>query len=72
MPEIYNGHNFGHVVDQDDVQACAELYGEPKRLYSDEMRELAKLLLPNHEVPTCAEEAFQLYEDLLDQINRYS
>ena len=71
VPEIYGGHNFGNIVDLEDVKACIDMYADSKRMYSDEIRELSNLVLPDHELPSCAQDALCMFRQIFDSLYRY-
>ena len=71
IPEMYGCLNFGNIVDVDNVKACTEMYAEPKRMYSEETKDLVQLLLPNHDMPACAQDALCLFRQILGEIDGY-
>lgn len=71
VPEIFGGRDYGHMVDLDDVEACMDLYSSPKKMYSENIEELAYELLPQHERPRNPDDAYVLYRDLLQEIERF-
>ena len=72
VPEVFGGQDHGHNVDLGDVEACYGLYSSPKKMYSEDIEELANLLLPAHQQPTNTDDAYTLYRNLLREIERFS
>ena len=72
VPEIFGGRDYGHRVDLGDVEVCLDLYSSPKKMYSEDIEELTYLLLPQHERPTNADQAYILYSDLLHEIEIFA
>jgi hypothetical protein len=71
VPEIYGGHNYGHRVDQGDIQICQELYGSPKRLYSNETEDRVRVLTLDNRRPLTADESLTLYIEILKMIEEH-
>lgn len=69
VPEVFGGHNFGKVVDQQDVDICCEMYGLRRTVCSKDFKNLAKLLKPNLQIPVTVQGALELYTELLELID---
>ena len=72
VPEISGGRDYGHRVDLGDAEVCLDLYSSPKKMYSEDIEELTYLLLPHHQRPTDADQAYILYRDLLYEIEIFA
>lgn len=70
VPEIFGGRDYGHHVDLDNLEVCLDLYSSPKKMYSEDIEELAYCLLP-HQKPRNPDDAYVLYRDLLQEIERF-
>lgn len=65
IPEVFGGHNFGKRVDLEDVNACCEIYGSRRKICCQEFEDLARLLIPDLQVPVNVHDALQLYRKFL-------
>ena len=72
VPEIFGGRDYDYRVDLGDVEVCLDLYSSRKKMYSEDIEELTYLLLPQHERPTNADQAYILYRDLLHEIEIFA
>ena len=68
---LFGGRDYGHHVDLDDLEICLELYSSPKKMYCQDIEELAYFLLPQHQRPRNPDEAYALYRDLLQEIEAF-
>lgn len=71
VPEIVGGRDYGHHIDLEDLEVCLDLYSSPKKMYSEDIEELAYCLLPQHQEPRNPDDAYVLYRDLLREIERF-
>jgi hypothetical protein len=71
LPELYNTKNYSHNVNKEEVDVCTEIYSKPPNLEGcfPEFCRLFKLVNPT--TPTTAEEAFDLYLEIISQIRNY-
>ncbi|XP_060608250.1 uncharacterized protein LOC132760318 isoform X1 [Ruditapes philippinarum] len=65
VPELFGGHNYGKIVDQNDVDACCEMYGLRRTTCIKEFQDLVKLLKPDIRIPMDVQDALELYRELL-------
>lgn len=65
MPEILGGRDYGHHDLHKEM--CLDLYSSPKKMYSDDIEELAYWLLPQHHKTTNPD----VYIDLLQDIEKF-
>ena len=69
-PEKFGAEDYKIPVNQEHVKYLLENYAVKPQLYSPEFEELVNLIMPNVKKPTTAEDAYYLYFDILDAIDR--
>ena len=57
VPEVYSTHSYLVDVNQEDLEACKNLFGGQSRDYSQEFEELVGYVVPNHRVLQNTEES---------------
>lgn len=65
MPEQFNARDFKQNINEDAVQKLIDKFTLKPQLFTDNVNDLVKLLLPEHDVPTTPNEALHLYKKLL-------
>ena len=60
VPEIFGGRDYGHHVDLDNLEICLDLYSSPEKMYSEDIKELAHCLLPQHQRPRNPDDTYVL------------
>jgi hypothetical protein len=69
VPKFFGGHNYGKIVDQNNVDACCEKYGLRRTTCFKEIQDLVKLLKPDIRIPMDVRDALELYRELLQLID---
>jgi hypothetical protein len=70
-PEVYGTRSYGTPVDEEDIEACRELYDlqrQPSLPCMPEFVELVDELVGDVMLPTTVEEAFNLFSQLTNML----
>lgn len=69
LPEVFDTHEYGVVVDKCDVTCCKEMYSVPKG-ENEDFKELAQLLKNDLQMPHDTDAALQLFFELNELVTR--